>query len=319
MRYKRLTDAEKVEACSLYETGAHTFTSLARRYDVSPTAMKGLLNRRGCVAKPFSELKRKYTLDETYFDTIGENQAYMLGFLYADGYHNTKRNTVVLSLAEKDKEILEVFSTELKTDKPLQFVKYKNRRWADQYRLNVCSKKLSERLVDLGLTQRKTFTISYPQWLSSELHRHFIRGYFDGDGWLRETGLSIVGTENFCLTVSQIFSNTLGVGVSIEVPHPERDETTNIRTLRVSGRIQCRKVANWLYADATLYLRRKCDTAIDLLSNPEQDMRTVLKGRVCSVEGCTERHHSNGYCRRHNYQLNGGKEKRRAQYVDQGR
>lgn len=318
MRHKRLTDSEKVEACSLYEAGEHTFASLARRYGISPSAMKGLLNRRGYIAKPTSELTRKYTIDEEYFDTIRENQAYILGFLYADGYHNTNRNTVVLSLAEKDREILERLSSELKTDKPLQHIIHKSsyRRNTHQYRLSVCSKKISDRLLKLGLTQCKTFTLTYPQWLNPKLHRHFIRGYVDGDGWVGERGLSVVGTKDFCCSISAILEDALGVRCSIEIPHPEREKTTNIRTLRVSGRVQCRSIVQWLYTDADLFLRRKHDAAMELLNTPEGDIRLIMKGRLCSVEDCKAKHHSNGYCRRHNYQLNGGKEKRRTRYVE---
>jgi len=313
---RRLTDTEKVEACSLYETGKYTFTSLANRYGISPTAMKGLLNRRGYVARPVGELTRKYVLNEAYFDEIRDNQAYMLGFLWADGYHNVKRTVVVLSLADKDREILEAFSKELGTDKPLQFVRYKNRRWSNQYRLNICSKRISQRLLSLGLTQAKTFTADYPQWLNSELHRHFIRGYFDGDGYAGTRQMALVGTEAFCVEVSALLKHYADVSSTIEERHPKRK--TCIRTLRISGRVQCRKVCAWLYGDAKLALARKKDIADAALTDTPENKSSLPKGRMCSVLDCSRKHHSNGFCRSHNYQLNGGVERRKERYVETG-
>ena len=54
-------------------------------------------------------------INKNFFNKIDtEEKAYFLGFLYADGYNNTDRNSVALSLKEDDKEILEKYSE--KTD-----------------------------------------------------------------------------------------------------------------------------------------------------------------------------------------------------------
>jgi len=60
------------------------------------------------IQKSVSQAQRKYSLNENYFDEIDtSNKAYILGFLYADGYNNRINNTVVLSLFKQDREILE--------------------------------------------------------------------------------------------------------------------------------------------------------------------------------------------------------------------
>ena len=38
-------------------------------------------------------------------------------------------------------------------------------------------------LENLGLHQNKTFTLEYPN-IDEKLERHFLRGYFDGDGYV---------------------------------------------------------------------------------------------------------------------------------------
>ena len=126
MKQRRLSHREKTELFAKYETGKFTAVDLAKEYPISSTAINGLLRRHGYKAKSQSELKRKYNIDETFFDVIDtEEKAYFLGFLYADGYNNTDRNSVALSLNEDDKEILEKFNNLLQSNKPLQYVEFK--------------------------------------------------------------------------------------------------------------------------------------------------------------------------------------------------
>ena len=46
----------------------------------------------------------------------------------------------------------------------------------------VYGKHLKEQLDKLGVTQRKSLTLTFPDFLNDDLMPHFIRGYFDGDG-----------------------------------------------------------------------------------------------------------------------------------------
>ena len=82
-----------------------------------------MLKRNGYEAKSASELKRKYPIQEDFFDVIDtEEKAYVLGLLYADGYNNTDRNSVSLSLKESDKEILEKVTSLIQPTKPLSYL-----------------------------------------------------------------------------------------------------------------------------------------------------------------------------------------------------
>ena len=52
------------------------------------------------------ELQRKYTLNLDAFQTIdSEISAYVLGFMYADGYNNEKDGCIQIGIVEEDKEI----------------------------------------------------------------------------------------------------------------------------------------------------------------------------------------------------------------------
>ena len=125
MKQRRLTHQEKTELFAKYETGKYTAVDLAKEYPVSSTAISALLKRHGYKSKTQSELQRKYEVNESFFDVIDtEEKAYFLGFLYADGYNNTDRNSVNLSLKETDKDILIRLNNLIQPDKPLQYVDF---------------------------------------------------------------------------------------------------------------------------------------------------------------------------------------------------
>ena len=59
---------------------------IAKIFGVKRHQINYILTKNG-IAKTVSEARRKYKINEHYFDTIDTpNKAYVLGFLYADGF-----------------------------------------------------------------------------------------------------------------------------------------------------------------------------------------------------------------------------------------
>jgi len=268
---KRTTAKEKIEILEKYKTGKFTCESLSKEYDISRKAISGLLKRRGIIVNNNqSNLQRKYTLNESYFDIINtEGKAYFLGLLYADGYNNENRNCVQITLQERDKEILEIFNSELASNRPLLFINQKkyNTNAQNTYRLSISSKKISDKLKELGCPQKKSFIIKFPGKgiISNDLLRHFIRGYFDGDGSFSyhhnkscncyQYSSSIVSTENFCLQLSIILKNILNINCFIDKRH--KNKNTPTRQLHISGTNQVMKFLKWIYDNSKVNLKRK--------------------------------------------------------------
>jgi hypothetical protein len=50
------------------------------------------------------------------------------------------------------------------------------------YKLGVYKKAIYDDLIRLGMTPKKSFTVRLPPDLPDEYVRHFVRGYFDGNG-----------------------------------------------------------------------------------------------------------------------------------------
>ncbi|MBQ0113545.1 MAG: LAGLIDADG family homing endonuclease, partial [Bacteroidales bacterium] len=136
----------------------------------------------------------KYTINQDYFEIIdNEWKAYWLGFLYADGCNNLKWNekknkmncTLKISLKYSDYGHLNKLRESLQSDAPIKYrdVRLKDKIYKD-CEINFCNEKICRDLNNLGCTPNKSLTLKFPNEdiLPKEYIRHFIRGYFDGDG-----------------------------------------------------------------------------------------------------------------------------------------
>lgn len=218
------------------------------------------------IQKSVSQVKRKYTLNENYFDEIDTpNKAYILGFLYADGYNNRINNTVVLSLSKRDREILEKISQEVSSNKPLFESDYVNKEDGVERHmliLTMASKHMCESLEKWGLAQNKTFTITFPDFLKKDLIPHFVRGYFDGDGCAcisqrKDNGKidfasTIMSSKEFCEGLIEYLKKQ---DINFCIDTPKRHEKN--RLVRSHSKKENKKFMDLIYKDADLYMERK--------------------------------------------------------------
>jgi intein/homing endonuclease len=127
-------------------------------------------------------IRKKF--NEDYFEVIDTpDKTYFLGFIFADGclIDNPKeyRYKLNIKIHNKDEEILKKFISLL--DSEVEIWRSNNREISE---IGFSSKKMINDLKNLGLHQNKTYTIDYPK-IDENLERHFLRGYFDGDGCIR--------------------------------------------------------------------------------------------------------------------------------------
>jgi hypothetical protein len=233
------------------------------------------LKRSGIQRRTTQSYTRKYISNENFFDIIDtEEKAYVLGFLYADGNNYVKGThsyEVSIKLQAEDKIILEKFRNLLSPQSQIKIAK-DNSTPNLHYLLKINSKKLTEQLTKLGCMQAKSLILQFPTWLvDMKLQQHFIRGYFDGDGSLYakkpsktehiDWGWKITSTGQFCLVVKELLENKLDIHCSISLACPKTNQITT--TLSVGGNLQVKKVLDWLYQDATIYLLRKYEKYLE--------------------------------------------------------
>jgi hypothetical protein len=204
---------------------------------------------------------RMHTVNDDIFDVIDtEEKAYWLGFLYADGYvYNQTSYSLELTLAEKDKLHLEKFKSFIGSTSELEHKKVSiNQKHFNAYRLTVCSKNISDALINLGCVQNKSLKLKFPTKVPYELINHFMRGYFDGDGsigcYSNSLRFSVLGTKEFLDGYKEVLCKESNLNTDNKY-----EMNGKAFVLRFGGNIKVKKIYDFLYKDATIYLERKRD------------------------------------------------------------
>ena len=257
----RFSNEDMTTIVEMYNNGMSTY-DIGKLYNTTDETIRCWLNKYG-----IDRRHSVYTVDEHYFDIIDtQEKAYILGLLYADGYHNKQKNTISITLQEEDKHILDEINLLIQNTHPLIFVnnkKYKE-SWKNCYKLLITNYHMSCVLEKYGLLQNKSLILKFPDWLDKSLQRHFIRGYFDGDGHISKQqykyNMSIVGTQDFCDGISTIIEKELQLFPHLYISSLEEKST---RTLMLTRKNDCKMFFDWIYEDASLFLKRKYDVYLD--------------------------------------------------------
>jgi hypothetical protein len=223
--------------------------------------------------------KSKYSINEDIFDIDSEVGFYLAGFIAADGnvFNDIRSNTLSLNigLSRKDKPHLIKIKEAMCFTGPISDHKHYNKKYDTDYlssKLQIyCSKKIINDLErNFNVVPNKTFIYQFPNnIILHSMVRHFIRGYFDGDGsfYLDHANrnsssmcFDLLGTKSFLETVCNILERDCNLQ-SKAVVNPIK----NIYRLRYSGTNLISKIVNYLYKDATIYLNRKFDIVKHLI------------------------------------------------------
>jgi len=259
---RKISPSDEQVISKLYQDGL-SMKAIGKQFSIDPVSIFNYLKKNNIRSRTAEECHRKYAINENYFDSIDtQEKAYILGFLYADGGNVQKSNFVGIHLNAKDIDILYKISERIYVENSRDRVNTYERIRKDKKfihcNLNINSKYVCNQLAKLGCGPKKSLTLTFPEWLiDPELQRHFIRGYYDGDGGLhlpRKKGRSplvrIISTTQFSAITANILIKTLGVGIYSE-------HKKDLTRICVSGGKQAKTFLGWLYKDATIYLDRK--------------------------------------------------------------
>lgn len=198
---------------------------------------------------------KKYICNENFFENIDtEEKAYWLGFMYADGcIQRTKEcYSVKIDLTKNDKEHIEKFKKSLCSNHIIYDY--------DNYsRLIIISKKMYYDLISKGCVPNKSLILKFPtkEQVPRNLLRHFIRGYFDGDGTIniinryktKQARFQLLGTYDFLKGICDFLYQYVKV-INI-------NKTRNIYVIQISGNKKSKIIFDLLYTNSTVYLNRK--------------------------------------------------------------
>jgi len=246
-------------------------------------------------------------LVEDYFSVINtEKKAYFLGLIYADGcireVGNNRQKTLTLVLQEEDFDIVSELNDEITPYKKATIQKPPSiidKGWKGRANFTVSSDRLCNDLINIGCNINKSVVgIKLPN-IPNELKKHFIRGYFDGNG-----GISIKKVEYkykrisnynlskipdkynyrpslyFCSTdiifLNGIFNYLNKILKFKCVIQNYEFHTKNLVTYqkRIEHKDEVIRFYNYIYSDSTIYLNRKYEKFNMLIKS--EDKSTLL-------------------------------------------
>ena len=215
-----------------------------------------------------------YDCNENIFDSDTEISFYLAGFIAADGtiLDGKQTNILKIGLSKKDQSHLEKIKLLFNSNHPLEY--YRSKDGNESCSIRFVSNKLCESIKRFNVVPRKTFIYTFPKFiLNHPLKHHFMRGYFDGDGCITITkakpprtvsqgGIGLRGTYDVLYNYNKILEKECSLKEKLD----RVKKYDSIECINYNGNKQVRKIIEFLYKDATIYLDRKYEIAKNILS-----------------------------------------------------
>lgn len=226
----------KSEVVSMYESGASSA-------DIAEAAGCGTRNIRRVLRQAGADMRNagrpaSYEINEMFFREWTPDMTYVLGFIVTDGCINGNSVTI----AQKDDQILRYMNEAMSSNCRISKRSNNGDGWI--YTLSINRKSIVEDLAALGVLERKSLTVKFPE-VPAEYLRHFIRGVMDGDGWFHKRGYTAnvtTGSIYFAEGLRDVFAS-YGYNTRITT------EKDRIHRVWVSGKDDIIRLGRWLYDD----------------------------------------------------------------------
>lgn len=239
---------------------------LSKKYHIRSEVIKKILINNNIEIRTVKDNSKLYSCNERFFNEIDcEDKAYWLGFIYADGC--ITKNKLAIRLSSKDKEHLFKFKQSINANHPIHdypcthgFSK------KGSYSSNLCiiSQNIVDDLMKHGVFYKKSLVLKFPV-LNNNLVRHFIRGYFDGDGSIMCAHYSrckggekkyIRGVINICGTFSFLEDLRKHLPCNCNI-YKEKRNVNDTWSLKGASMKMVYELYDYFYSDTTIYLDRK--------------------------------------------------------------
>ncbi|MDO5516638.1 MAG: hypothetical protein Q4F66_03725 [Clostridium sp.] len=265
--YNQLSNEEKNKVVEYYYKNKNVnMDDISKNINISRRAVSRVLREKGINTR----LKNRYLLNHNYFDEVNtEAKAYILGFIYADGFVGSEKyNNIVIAI--NDYDIVEYIAKEIEFTGNIRNTKkggFKNSKCG--YSLNFSSEIMAKRLRGIGLYPNKSLTISELPKIQKVLMRHFIRGYFDGDGSILLSHNSsyyrngnvvkkyVYPTYNFNILGTENFLKSIVKEANFNYAKIRNTKTREIKSLNICAKKEFNNIFNYLYLNSTIRLERK--------------------------------------------------------------
>lgn len=238
-----------------YQAGLNT-VEIAKKWNTYNTSIRRVLLRYGITPRTSKEVHTR--VKENPFKLGDEKSEYFLGLLLTDGcvQHRKENNSVSITLALKDKEMVEKFRDfacpRNKVSKILQ----------KKYNTYMFSASVRSDLIAAWLEEHGNFrNKSYECDIYTPLTPHILRGIFDGDGYWHSTNNGNTMQWGICgkslIFLQKIKEYLHSLGIESFLNKRKKPNNNYLYHLEIQKTVDVVKIANLMYNEAHIYLMRK--------------------------------------------------------------
>lgn len=213
-------------------------------------------------------VRKVKNLDHNFFESFTPESCYWAGFVAADGCVSDKR--LFITLWKNDIHHIELFRENTKSNaKIAESVNIqKSGKITESCGIALYSSKIVKDLfVNFNVVRNKSKIIEPPLKIPENLIKHYIRGYFDGDGsisWHKHNDTPRIEFATGSKKLIEWIKITLENNIKIGRPKILIDKRWGIFKLDYMGK-QILKIMEWLYegSNEKIRLKRKYDRYVD--------------------------------------------------------
>ena len=252
-----LTNKENDDICMRYINGEST-CKIGKLYNVTDHVISKVLRMNNIKIRPTGVIPASG--NQSYFNLINdEKKAYIIGLLMADGYiiipnRKSPRSPIWgITLNKNDSYLLDEIRQVIGIEKKIYYQR-------NEAILTVSSKEMVQDLSKYNIVKNKHFSISFPFDNIDEIWwRHVIRGIFDGDGCIYKNHCTFYGNRYLITDVKNILIQS--INISNNSIFYKKD---GVCMFSFSKKTDIISFYNYIYQDASIYLKRKYSKFQDL-------------------------------------------------------
>lgn len=258
---KKISDEKIIKVYKDYISNKKiTITLMAKKYNISTRTLYERFHLLFLPIKDFKTICHNYNIKHDFFSKIdSEIKAYLLGFFAADGHiKNKDYYTLSVYVHYKDFEIINLFNKYIANGK-LKIYKSVN-----MVGLSITSKQIGQDLKKLGYDNRKTYTCKHIPDISKKYIRHFIRGYFDGDGTIayymrKRNNRPSSSIHRYFSIPAKNKGIVIDIFKELEMDHAKiyYSKKNDFYNARIFNKKDLKKIYAYLYSYSKYYLKRK--------------------------------------------------------------
>jgi len=226
---------DEINIVNLYKQGK-TQNEIAKIYNTYNTSIRRILLRNNIIPRNPKKIGEDRRLVKGNPFLNSPHKDYWIGLLATDGCVQ-KKESIVIALSEKDKELLELFQEFLggnvnitKDSKNILRIAFRN-------------KEILNYLIDIGIKPQKSLNLNLQTPLSFDM----LRGIIDGDGSVHKSNNSISIYSSSVSFIFQINNFLTCRGFQTKLHVSMKNRKNPFYSISIFGKKQIEAIYNFLY------------------------------------------------------------------------